>query len=98
MVSVSCFGVRVSVMFHFMFVHYTFSSVWVAEWPPFGKWLPARLTICSHCFCLFVKLFISRFGFKSGICLLIAPVPVHCFSITFTILLAFLFRVSLFLE
>ena len=34
-VSVSCFGVIVSVMFHFMFVHYTFSSVWVAEWPPF---------------------------------------------------------------
>ena len=33
-------------------------------------------------FCLFVNLFISRFGFKSGICLLIAPVPVHCFSIT----------------
>ena len=26
-VSVRCFGVRVSVMFHFMFVHYTFSSV-----------------------------------------------------------------------
>ena len=37
-------------MFHFMFVHYTFSSVWVAEWPPFGKQLPARLLIiCSHC-------------------------------------------------
>ena len=36
-VCVRCFGVRVSVMFHFMFVHYTFSSVWVAEWPPFGK-------------------------------------------------------------
>ena len=36
-VSVSCFGVRVSVMFHFMFVHYTFSLVWVDEWPPFGK-------------------------------------------------------------
>ena len=31
MVSVSIFGVRVSMMFHFMFVHYTFSSVWVAE-------------------------------------------------------------------
>ena len=28
-------------MFHFMFVHDTFSSVWVAEWP-------ARLIICSH--------------------------------------------------
>ena len=36
-VSVSCFSVRVSVMFHFMFVHYTFSSVWVAEWLPIGK-------------------------------------------------------------
>ena len=33
MVSVSCFGVRVSVMFqfHFIFVHYTFSSVWVTK-------------------------------------------------------------------
>ena len=30
-------------------------------------------------------IFISRFGFKSGLCLLIAPVPVHCFSITFLI-------------
>ena len=36
-VSVACFDVRVSVMFHLMFVHYTFSSVWVTEWPPFGK-------------------------------------------------------------
>ena len=35
--SVACFGVRVSVMFHLMFVHYTFSSAFVAEWPPFGK-------------------------------------------------------------
>ena len=49
MVSVRCFGVRVSVMFHFMFVHYTFSSVWVAEWPPIGKKPPTRLAICSHC-------------------------------------------------
>ena len=45
----------------------------------------ARLAICSHCIlsicniCLF-----PVFGFKSGICLLIAPVPVHSFSITFT--------------
>ena len=31
----ACFGVRVSVMFCLMFVHYTFSSVIVAEWPPF---------------------------------------------------------------
>ena len=49
MVSVSCFGVTFSVIFHFMFVHYTFSSVWVAMWPPFGKEPPARLAICSPC-------------------------------------------------
>ena len=30
MVSVSCFGVKVSVRFHFMLVHYTINSVWVA--------------------------------------------------------------------
>ena len=85
MVSFACFGVRVSVMFHLMSVHYTFSSVGVPEWPPFGKWLPARLAICSHCIlsiCIFF-LFIYHFGFKSGIWLLIAPVPVHYFSITF---------------
>ena len=35
--------------FHLMFVHIMFSSVWVAEWPPFGKELPTKLTICSHC-------------------------------------------------
>ena len=40
MVSVDCFNVRVSVMFHLMFVHYTFStfsSVWITEWPSFVK-------------------------------------------------------------
>ena len=31
------FGVRVSVTFHLMLVHIIFSSVSVAEWPPFGK-------------------------------------------------------------
>ena len=36
-------------MFHLMFVYYTFSSVWVAEWPSFVKKLPDWLTICSHC-------------------------------------------------
>ena len=67
MVSVSCFGVRFSVMFHFMFVHYTFSSVWVAEWPPFGK-LAARSVsnFLSLYFVYSLYLFISRFGIKSG--------------------------------
>ena len=65
MVPVSCFGVRVSVMFRFMFVHYTFSSVWVAEWPPFGKQLPARLAICSHCILSIYSFpaFVLRAGF-----------------------------------
>ena len=45
--------------------------------------IPARSV--SDLFSLyFVYLYIvSRFGFKSGIRLLIAPVPVQCFSITF---------------
>ena len=37
MVSVACFGVRVSLMFYLMFFNYTFSSVCVAEWPQFVK-------------------------------------------------------------
>ena len=43
MVSVSCFGVRVSVMFHFMFVHYT-----LVQFGVLSDHLPARLAICSH--------------------------------------------------
>ena len=31
------FGVRVSVTFHLTCVNIIFSSVWVAEWPPFVK-------------------------------------------------------------
>ena len=40
-------------------------------------------------------LFISRFGFKSGVCLLIAPVPVHCFSITYTMRMYTYFHITL---
>ena len=73
-------------MFHLMLAHYTFSSVWVAEWPPFGK--IAAHSVCSFIlivFCLFVIFVISHFGFEGGICLLIASVPVHCPLITFGI-------------
>ena len=49
MVSVACFGVRASVVFHLMLVHNTLSSVWDAEWSPFGEKLPARFAICSLC-------------------------------------------------
>ena len=48
-IDINTYSAHVLVMFHFMFVHYTFSSVWVAEWPPFGKWLSVRLAICSPC-------------------------------------------------
>ena len=47
--SVACLGVKVALMFHLMFVHCTFSKILVAEWSPFVKLLPVRLTICSHC-------------------------------------------------
>ena len=56
MVSVACFGVRVSVMFHLMFVHYTISSVWVAEWPPFGNGCQLSWPYVLILFCLFVIL------------------------------------------
>ena len=41
-----------------------FSSVWVAEWPPFEKKLFTRLTICSLCLLTIVILVISRYGFE----------------------------------
>ena len=72
------FGVRVSVTFHLMYVHINYSSVWVAEWPPFLKELLSRLTICSLCILTFVILVISRFGFEGWIWVLIALVPGLC--------------------
>ena len=45
----ACFGVRVSLTFQLMNVHIIFSSVLVAEWPHFRKYLLPRLTICSLC-------------------------------------------------
>ena len=63
-----------------MFVHYTFSSVWVAEWPPFEKELHIWLVVCSHCIlsiCIF-------FGFEGWIWVLIASVPALCIMFTFS--------------
>ena len=54
------------------------SLVWVAEWPPFVKELPAGL---ANLFSLSFVYF--RFGFKGRILLLIVSDSVHCFSITF---------------
>ena len=40
------FFVLVSVTFHLMYVQIVISSIYVAEWPPFGKEL-TRLIVCS---------------------------------------------------
>ena len=84
MVSVACFGVRVSVMFHLMFVHYTLSSVWVLSGYLSGNRCPLGWPFVLILFCLFVFFVYFPFWFKTGIWLLIAPVPVHYFSSTLT--------------
>ena len=57
------FGVRVSEMVHPMCVHHIiFNWVWVAEWPPFGKELLTRLSIC--CLCILTICIFSYFPFR----------------------------------
>ena len=56
-----------------------FSSVWVAEWPPFGKELLTRLTICSLCILTICNF---SFGFEGWIWVLIASVPGLCIRFT----------------
>ena len=48
-----------------MCVHIDFSSVRVAEWPPFGKKLLFRLTICSLCILTIFIFF--RFCFEGSV-------------------------------
>ena len=43
--AVACFDVRVLVSFLLLFVHFIFSLVWVAKWPPFRKEMLSRLTM-----------------------------------------------------
>ena len=54
--------IRVASTFHLMFVAIIFSSVWVAEWPPFGKELLTRLAICYLCI-LTTTCYLSYFPF-----------------------------------
>ena len=77
------FGVRISLTFHLMFVHYIFSSVWVAEGPFVWKELPIRLAVCSHCILSICNFCYLSFGSESGVWFLIAPVPVNCLRVTF---------------
>ena len=85
MVSVSCFGVRVSVMFHLicLFIKLLVQFV-LLSCHRLGNSCPLGKLFVLIVFCLFVIFIYFRFGFESGICLWIAQVPVHCFSITFT--------------
>ena len=50
-----------------MFVHIMFSSVHVAEWPPFGKELLTRLTICSLSILTICNFSYFRLGFEGWI-------------------------------
>ena len=60
------------------------SKAKVAEWPPFGRELLIRFTVC-YLFILtvIVILVIYHFGFEGGTLVLIASVPGHCLSFTF---------------
>ena len=51
-------------MFHLIFVHYTFNSVWVAEWPPLGNSCPLGWLYVLIAFCLFVIFIYFPFWFQ----------------------------------
>ena len=54
MVSVSCFGVRFSVMFHFMFVHYSLIQFGLLSGHLLGNSCPLGKQFVLIVFCLFV--------------------------------------------
>ena len=59
--------VIISVTFHLTFVHIMLSSVWVAEWPPFGEIAAHSVDhMFSKCILTIVILVISRFGLRAG--------------------------------
>ena len=72
---------------------YYFSSVWVAEWPPFRKELPLGLP-----YVLFVIkiLVLFSFGSEGDIWVLIAPVPGHCWLLVLVIGSLFVNRVTVY--
>ena len=61
--------------FHLIYVHIIFSSISVAEWLRFGKYLLTRLTICALCILTICNIRYSPFWFEGWILLLIASVP-----------------------
>ena len=52
--------------FVLLFLHNTFSLVWVAEWPPLGKELSTRVAVCSHCLLSVFNFSFFPFGLEGG--------------------------------
>ena len=69
--------------FHLKYVKMFFSSVYVAEWPPFRKELPVRLTLCSLRIISVCNFSYFPFRFEGRIWDLIAPIPGHCLLVSF---------------
>ena len=70
--------------FHLMCVHITFSSVLVAEWPPFGKTLLTWVTIYSLCILTICNNSYFSFWFWGVDLGLIALVPDLCIILNLT--------------
>ena len=68
--------------FHLLLVHDNLVRFGFAERPHFGKELPTRLAVCSHCILSICNFSVSRFGFEGGVWFLIAPVSVHCLLVS----------------
>ena len=64
-----------------MFVLIIFSSILVAEWPPFGKELLTPSTVCSPCILTVCNF--SCFPFWGRNFVLFSPVPGHYIFVTF---------------
>ena len=83
-ISVACFWCQsFGYVSHYVCsLYYIFSSVWVAEWPPFGKELSIRLAVCSHCILSICNFSYFPFGFESRVCFFYSPVPVYRLLVT----------------
>ena len=67
-----------------MFVHSTFSSVWVTDCRAhFEKELHIRLAVCSHFILSICNFSYFPFGFESGVWFFISPILVHPLHVTF---------------
>ena len=67
MVSVSCFGVRVSVMFDFMFVHYTLVQFGLLSGHLLGNSCPLGYQVVLILFCLCNIYIFPVLGLKAGL-------------------------------